>query len=65
MPISDISPLAFLATLSGSISKLIVAPMAFTEHPNLVVRTLGLAISNQVTIDHAKTIWAHEQAFSL
>ncbi len=63
MSTSAISPLASPATPSGAISKLMVAPTAFTEHRDLVLGTPGLATGSHVTTDHAETIWVHEQAF--
>ncbi len=57
-----ISVLASLAALSV-LSKLIVAPAAFTKHRDLVLETLSLVPGSYITTDHAKTIWVHEQAF--
>ncbi len=64
MSTSAISPLTSPAAPFGAISKLIVAPSAFTEHRDLVLGTPGLATSSHITTDHAKTIWVHEQAFT-
>ena len=44
-------------------SKLIVAPIAFTDHRDLVLGTRGLNAGSHVTTHAAKTIWVHEQPF--
>ena len=63
MSISAISSLAFSAASFGSIFKLIVALLAFTDYQNLVLGTPGLAIGSHVTTNYTKTIWVYEQAF--
>ena len=45
-------------------SKLIVAPIAFTDHQDLVLGILGLNTGSYVTTHSAKTIWVHEQPFT-
>ena len=44
--------------------KLIVAPVAFTEHRDLVLGTPGLNAGSHVTTHIAETIWVHEQPFT-
>ena len=46
-------------------SKLIVAPVAFTDHRDLVLGTPGLNAGSHVTTHAAETIWVHEQPFTL
>ena len=46
-------------------SKLIVAPVAFTDHRNMVLGTPGLNAGSHVTTHAAETIWVHEQPFTL
>ena len=50
-------------TSSASALSKVIAPEAFTEHKNLVLRTLGLAIDSHVITNNAQTIWIYEQAF--
>ncbi len=64
MSTSAISPLASPAAPSGAISKLMVAPTAFTEHRDLMLGTPGLATGSYVITNYAETIWVHEQAFT-
>ncbi len=64
MSASTTSPVTSPAAPSKSLSKVIVAPAAFTEHRNLVLGTPGLATSSHVTTDSAISIWVHEQPFS-
>ncbi len=41
-----------------------MAPAAFMEYRDLVLRTLDLATGSHVTMDSAIYIWVHEQPFS-
>ena len=46
-------------------SKLIMAPVAFTEYQDLMLGTSGLNAGSHVTMYIAKTILVHEKPFTL
>ncbi len=48
-----------------TLSKLIVASKAFTEHRNLVLGTADLTAGSNITTHINTTIWVHEQAFTI
>ena len=59
------SPVTPVTSPAPTLSKLIVAQVVFTDHRDLVLRTLGLNASSHVTTHSAETIWVYEQPFTL
>ena len=58
------SPITPVISPAPTPSKLIVAPVAFTDHRDLVLGTPGLNAGSHVTTHVAETIWVHEQPFT-
>ena len=48
-----------------TLSKMIVAPIAFSEYQDLALGTLSLNAGSHIITFVAKTIWVHEQPFTL
>lgn len=47
----------------ASVLSKVIAPKAFTEHKNLMLRSPDLAIGSHITTNNIFTIWIHEQTF--